>query len=443
MRTEGKHFLNVQAGEWTYLLVFIAIAASNMISLEATYVVSTDGFLGELGANSFPLLWIVDMSLILIATAFYSLVIDRWPRKTLVEWMILALAILYLVIWALFTYGVPGRFLFPVLYLVAEQQLMLFPIAFWALGNDYYSVSQTKRLFPLIAAGSVTGGIIGNGLAISSATFFAERGVGSYELLVANALFLLASYLLLRIAGRDLNPSKRQAAHATARETLQEGWDFVRNVDAFRYLTLAMLGVGFALTIIEYHFFLMSQELQNFATFYPIFRIGQTVLTLIVQGLLASAIIKRIGLKNVFTVLPVVCGGMIGFAFALPGMVGAAGARLLARVFAYGLDEPARKSLQGLIPDERRGRVSAFLDGYLYAAGTIVASILLIILLGISSAGWLAPRITILVYLGVGLLIAAGAILSAWLLRKTYDTSMLNWRLARRRRRSSSIQLDL
>ncbi len=443
MRTEGKHFLNVQAGEWTYLLVFIAIAASNMVSLEATYVVATNGFLGELGANSFPLLWIVDMSLILIFTALYSLVIDRWPRKMLVEWMILGLAMLYMTIRMLFSFGVPGKFLYPVLYLVAEQQIMLFPIAFWALGNDYYSVSQTKRLFPLIAAGSVAGGIIGNGLAISSATIFARLGFESYELLVSNALFLMISYVLLRTAGYDLNPSKRQAAHATARETLQEGWDFVRNVDAFRYLTLAMLGVGFALTIIEYHFFLMAQDLKDFTTFYATFRIGQTILTLILQGVLASAIVKRIGLKNVFVVLPVVCGGVIGFAFALPGMVGAAGARLLARVFAYGLDEPARKSLQGLIPDERRGRVSAFLDGYLYAAGTIVASILLIILLGISTAGWLTTQTTTLVYLVIGVLIAVGAIISALLLRKTYDNSMLNWRLARRRRRSSSIQLDL
>jgi MFS family permease len=217
----------------------------------------------------------------------------------------------------------------------------------------------------------------------------------------------------------------------------------VRNVDAFRYLTLAMLGVGFALTIIEFHFFLMAQNLKDFTTFYATFRIGQTILTLILQGVLASAIVKRIGLKNVFVVLPVVCGGVIGFAFALPGMVGAAGARLLARVFAYGLDEPARKSLQGLIPDERRGRVSAFLDGYLYAAGTIVASILLIILLGISTAGWLTTQTTTLVYLVIGVLIAVGAIISALLLRKTYDNSMLNWRLARRRRRSSSIQLDL
>jgi hypothetical protein len=327
---------------------------------------------------------------------------------------------------------------------MADQQLVLFPLAFWALTNDTYSVAQTKRLFPLIAAGGVIGSILGNGLAAGSVSLFAPRGLGSYELLVANSLLMLVAYLVFSVASRNLKLSPRQdTTMPHVRDTIKEGWDFVANVEAFRYLALAMLGVGFAMTVIEFRFLEVSfQEVTQFQTFYGLFRIGQTLLTLVVQGFLAGRLIERVGLRSVFLVLPAVCLSVISGVLALPGLVSIVVARLLGRVGMYAVDEPARKSLQGLIPIERRGRVSAFLDGYLYAVGTIVACLLMAGLMGAEALGWLHSQVTVRIYLGLGAVILIGAIVSAWRLRATYDTSMLNWRLARRQRRSFSLDID-
>jgi len=448
VNADRSPLLNVRQGEWTSLAVFVAVLAANAVSLEVSFVLATSGFLNRVGVRQLPLLWLVDMSIILLGTALYSLVVDRWRRRALVQWMVVILAGLYLLVRVLLACGAPDWLTYPLLYLMADQQLVLFPLAFWALANDLYAVAQTKRLFPLIAAGGVVGSVVGNGLAAGSASLLARLGLGSHDLLVVNAALLLGSYLLFQVARGHLNPSSRRAATMpNVRDTLKEGWDFVRNVASFGYLALTMLGVGFALTVIEYHFFATASDAfpspARFQTFYGLFRIGQTLVTLAVQGLLTGRIIQRVGLKSTFLLLPTTCVSGIALILALPGILGVAVARLAGRVLLYGLDEPARKSLQGLIPEERRGRVSAFLDGYLLAVGTIAACLLLIALLGVTSAGWVGPQMTAWTYLLLGLFVAAGALVSAWRLRTVYDKSMLNWRLARRRRRSISFDLDI
>jgi len=446
MKERVLSIFNIRPGERTPLLLFTLILFANMLSLETTFVVATSGFLSQIGVEQVPILWLVDMTIILVGTAGYSLVIDRLPRKTLLQWLIFSLAMVYLLIRVLFTYNTPDWLTYPLLYLLAEQQFLLVPIIFWALANDVYNVSQTKRLFPIMAAGGVIGGILGNTLAASSADFFIQRGLAPYELLLVNALILLISFATFQIFGRQIQTANRQDRSMSAmRETLKEGWDFVKNVDTFRYLTIVMLGMGFALTILEFHFLtITSQTFEGlaFQTFYGWFRVAQTVAILLMQGLIASRIINRVGLKKVFSVLPVSLVVLTLGVLAIPGAIGIITARLLGRVFLFGLDEPARKSLQGLIPDERRGRVSAFLDGYLYATGTIVASLILIALLAAVGVGWLSGNALVWVYLVGGVVIGLVSIWAAQRLRVKYDTSMLNWRLARRRRRSSNFNLD-
>jgi AAA family ATP:ADP antiporter len=98
------------------------------------------------------------------------------------------------------------------------------------------------------------------------------------------------------------------------------------------------------------------------------------------------------------------------------------------------IDEPARKSFQALVPAERRGRVSMFMDSYLFAVGAIVGSLILgaVILLK-SQFGSLEHYY---IYLGIAAAASAVTIWFAFQVRGVYDASLLNWRLKRRQRAS-------
>jgi MFS family permease len=448
---QGKSkILNVRAGEWASLVLFALVIASNMFTLEITFIISTSGFLELIGSDQLPLLWFIDMFTILVGTTLYSFVIDRWNRKKLMQGLLFGVVIFYLLGRLMFVFNVPEWITYPALYLIAEQQMLLLSIVLWTLANDVYAPAQTKRLFPLIAASSVIGGVLGNALAASSTTFLERNNLEAFDLLVVNiGIMALAFFGFWIFRSRLKRVDRRDKTIEGGISVLKEGWDFVKNVASFKYLAITMLWTGFALTIIEYLFLnTASSEFQGleFQAFYGYFRIIQTLLVIFLQGVFAEKIIDRYELKRVFMFLPAVSILLVvsGYSVLLgAGLIGVLIARLLGRVLLSGLDEPARKSLQSMIPDERRGRVSAFLDGYLFAAGTIVGSLVLMGLFGAGNLGWLPESLLPWIYLSLGLVAAILSLWSANRMRKEYDSSMLNWRLARRKRRGSDIPLDL
>ena len=87
-----------------------------------------------------------------------------------------------------FTFRVPGALNYAVLYIVAEQQFIFFPLFFWVLANDIFDPAQARRLFPFIAAWSFIGKILGSLLTYSSPTLFERLNIASEEVLVINAL---------------------------------------------------------------------------------------------------------------------------------------------------------------------------------------------------------------------------------------------------------------
>jgi len=414
---------HIRPDERRALILFSLIMFINMLTLEGSFVVSTGGFLDTIGPNQLPLLWIIDMALVILGTTLISAVIDRWPRKQILNWILFGLAFFFLFIRTLFAYGIPTWGAYPFLYMIAEQQLMVIPIIYWAMANDIFNIQQTKRFFPLIAASGVIGGVVGNILAVSLANYFSSQGQESYEILIINSLLLFLLFVVFQVLGKRVHSTARQAREGdTLRKMLTDGWDFVRNVEVFRYLAIAMLGVGFALTIIEFNFLdVLNANFSGtqFQTFYGLFRIVQTATIVMVQAVLASRLLNLLELKRIFIILPIFCVMIFLTAFIFLGVYAIAVGRLVGRTILFGIDEPSRKSLQGLIPDEKRGRVSSFLDGYLYAIGTIVASVLLMILAWGASAGWLPENVDTWIFLGLGGFVS---MVSIWAIRKLWQT---------------------
>ena len=88
-----------------------------------------------------------------------------------------------------------------------------------------------------------------------------------------------------------------------------------------------------------------------------------------------------------------------------------------------------------MVPEERRGRVSVFMDSYLYSAGSIVGSLITgaIIFVGMRLG---LPQYYY-AYLAAAVAAAGIGLWAALRLRQVYDSSLLNWRLRRRSHRSS------
>jgi hypothetical protein len=436
----------LQPQETSLVLILACLLLSNSLARQIADVVAVSGFLSVVGVNQILLVWVVDMGLTILVTALQSLIVDRCNRVRLIAWMSFVYAVLLLLLRLLFALRVPSGVSYTVLYLLAEQQLLFFPIVFWILANDLLSLAQAKRLFPLIATGNFVGQILGLGIAATAPTLLSQIGLGTEELLTFNGfIYLFACTLVATTLGKfRIRQTTRKPE--TAIETLTEGWEFVCEVPSFRYLMLAVIGVNICLTVFEFRFLVVTQstftDISSYQQFYSLFRLTLISIAFLTQGLLTSRVIASIRLKNAFLLLPIAqLLAAVGMTI-MPGVTGGVGGFTLSKLTQCTVDESARKSFQSLVPEERRGRVSLFMDSYLFAIGTLIGCLLTgaIVLMGIR----LNLSAYAYGYLGVAILTSGITVWSVWKMRSVYDSSLFNWRLKRRQRGASVLdKLDL
>ena len=416
------------------------ILFGNSMARQVSGIVAVSGFLDASSVNSMLLVMGIDYVLVLLVGGLQSLIVDRFNRIKLMAWVSLGFAVVFVVLRLMFAMGSPGWLNYSVMYLIAEQQLVLFPVIFWVLANDIFSFVQAQRVFPLVASWSFIGKLAGIGLAWIAPNLFEWLGIQSEEILLFNALVYLIGFLLVVGGLRQVKVRPIIQQNASVKENLTEGWDFVRGVDSFRFLMLAIIALAVADTIIEFRFLVVTDALfvgqLAYQQFYSAYRLIATLLGFAVQTFLTGWLIKRMQLKNVFLIFPLVVLLGAGGAFLYPGLWAILAAMLTVKLVRETVDESGRKSIQSLVPEERRGRVSTFIDNYLPAGGTILACLVTgaIVLVGL----WLGRDLH-LVYLAVAWLCGAFALWAVLKMGKVYESSLFNWRLKRRQRVSDTL----
>jgi MFS family permease len=230
--------------------------------------------------------------------------------------------------------------------------------------------------------------------------------------------------------------------HVSAREAITEGWNFVKEVPSFRYLMTSMVAIAIVMTFLEYHFLATTDQeyaqMGNFQTFYSLIFLAQTLVAIVLQAVVTGRLINNFGLKNTFLVMPVTALVCVGWALGIPGLTSAAGAYLVGKLALNSVDDIARKTLQALVPEERRGRVSMFMDSYLFATGVIISAVIIGAILIIRPT--LLPNYPpYVIYLTIGGILSLIAIWWILKMRTVYESSLFNWRLKRRQRTANVI----
>jgi hypothetical protein len=442
MQTLSKRLFRLQPGEAGLVFVLGLLLLGNALSQQITEITALSNFLNEVGVNQILIVWGIDSVVILLITMLQSLIIDRYSRIVLTRWLLALLGLIFVAMRILFVFQVPKWLSYGLLYVISEQQWLFIPLVFWILANDVFDMSQAKRLFPVIASGGFAGKLLGIGFAaLMPGILRAVPTLKPEDMLILNTVIYFLIFALFMMGMRRVKVRQAKQVHQSVRETLTEGWGFVREVLSFRYLMFAMIGVSIVITVVDFHFLVVSDRTftgaGSFQTFYSLYRLGLILPSIAVQSLLTSRVIEKIGLKNTFLIMPIIL--LIGSAgiLAFPGIVITTAGIALIRLIQLTTDESARKAFQALVPEERRGRVSMFMDSYLFAVGTVVGCLVTgaVVLAGIvSGASGYAY-----VYLVIAVLASVFAVWATLKMRTVYDSSLFNWRLKRRQRRSDVV----
>jgi ATP/ADP translocase len=140
---------------WSVLLLFLIRTSSILFNNFAE-----TAFLKRFGVEYLPMVMMANSIATFFIMGLLTGIMAKLPGSRLLSYMLVfcgvSVAALRFVVPLGFT------FIYPVLYVLKAQYEALLALVFWNLANDLFNTRQSKRLFPLITAGGVIGGIIGS-----------------------------------------------------------------------------------------------------------------------------------------------------------------------------------------------------------------------------------------------------------------------------------------
>ncbi len=330
----------------------------------------------------------VGQTLILIPMTYvYGLLSQRVGRIKLITIVTLVFASNLLLFFGLSLAGVAIGLAF---YLWAGVFNMMVIAQFWSFAADVYTEEQGKRLFAILGIGSTVGAVAGSGIAA-----LLVRPVGIYGLMIAAAVFLLASLGLTAIVNR--REERRIASHALGKPVQVEaplgkegGFSLIL---ADRYLLLIAV-LAFTLNCVKTNgeYILDRTLLQHVKDIMPHgvnakafsqMAIGQfkaeyflytNIATVVLQLFVVSRIIKYLGVRVALFVSPVLL--LFGYSGAVlfPVLNLVYAVKIAENTLDYSLGNTSRQALWLLSSRDDKYKAKSVIDATIVRAGDALAA---------------------------------------------------------------------
>jgi hypothetical protein len=240
---------------------------------------------------------------------------------------------------------------------------------FWLLANDLFHAREAKRLFPLIGAGAILGGVVGGAL-----SGWLARPLGS-----ANLLYLVAGELVLAAVTSQL-AWRRRPAHLSAEAKkyarkpprFTEGLSLLRSHKYVRLLALMMVCMTVSMTFVQWQYkgiakLHFGSHRDEMTAFFGVLAAVLNAGSFVLQMFGTPRLLKRFGVKAGLRVLPI--GFLVGatalLATAKMPMLAlwAAGlAVLLSDGFRFSVDKASVELLYLPIPRATKDQAKPFVD---------------------------------------------------------------------------------
>jgi AAA family ATP:ADP antiporter len=261
-------------------------------------------FLGRLPASQLP--WVY----LLIAVTSVGLMQwqARYPiarsNRLVLAALVLGSGAVTAALWALLGAHSPPWVLY-LLYVWAGVFATMVVTRFWLVVEDVFTVTQAKRVFAIIGAGSVLGAIVGSGLARGLSEVVDPR----HFLLFAAGILGLTGLLPMALLHTAEETRGRDAEHRHPSHALH--WKQALRTVLHRPYVKRLLGLvvvsTIALTFVDYLFkSIVARQLEgtDLASFFATTYLALNLLSLLFQLTLVSVLLRSFGLNRVLGLTP-------------------------------------------------------------------------------------------------------------------------------------------
>ncbi len=328
------------------------------------------------------------------------------------------------VFWYLARGYAQNAWVFPLIYIWVGLFGVLAPAQVWTLANYSLTTREAKRVFGLVGSGGICGWIFGGFL---SARAGHVKGLDTENLLLAMGVFLALSAVLVVLIWQAKEKADAGATEPAERLTPKAGprlRDSLRLVGASRYLrTIAILvwASSFITTIAGWQFKAIAKQVlvekNLLASFFGEFNFYAGIISLLLQLLLTSRLLRRFGIGPALLIVPLaLMASSVGVLLwgTLAAVVMLKGSD---QVLRYSVDKSSMELLYLPVDPAVKVQVKSFIDTVIWRLGDGLAG--LAVLIFATYLHWSASGIS-----RVNLVLIPGWIIAAVLARRYYVATL-------------------
>jgi AAA family ATP:ADP antiporter len=277
--------------------------------------------------------------------------------------------------------------------------LNLFIISvFWSLMADSFAEGEAKRFYGIIAVGGTLGAIAGPAI-----TAWLATRIGPMNLLPISATFLgTAAVLAILIPRRaDAPPEQKIGGSILAGVRLA-----LKSPTLLRIALIIICYTTISTIIYFEQADIVKQAIRDSGErtrYFALIDLTNNILTVLVQALITSRVLTRLGLRVALVVHPALIGAGLAALAVFPRLAFVAALQVIHRVGEHGFTRPGREVVFTTVDPEERFKAKNFLDTFVYRGNdalmawligglhSIGAGVSTIAALGVAvAAGWAA-----------------------------------------------------
>ncbi|MCP4684266.1 MAG: hypothetical protein GY867_02360 [bacterium] len=352
--------LNLQQGELGRALLMFLYAFLLMSAYLILKPVRNSLFLDRFGADQLVYMYMIIAVTATPIASFYGWSASRTSLPRLVGATTLFIVVNLAIFWYLI--GQQFSWLVYVFYVWVSLFGVFTTSQLWLLANYVFDAREAKRIFPMIAAGAILGGMMGSLLT----NLFAVM-VGTENLLWLCVGFMLVCFGILMAVWR-MRPIDGVGKDKKKKQSRALG-GMLPVILKSRHLTLLTLMVSLTVivsTFVDFQFNKVVKDAfedkDKLTAFFGAFFFALSVVSLLLQLLLSSRILRRFGIGMAILFLPV--GLLLGSAaiFIAPVLASAILVKISDGSFRYSINKTGLELLYLPVPAAVKSRVKALID---------------------------------------------------------------------------------
>lgn len=373
-------------------------------------------FFKRYGIEYLPIMYLVLSVSLCFFSIIYATVADRFPAEKIFRYLFIALSGMLVINWGLMSFS-ELDVVYPVYFLIYEIASEIFIIHAAHYLSQNFLLVQSKRLAPLIMAGTQVGIIVG-GIFLANISYF----VGIQNILLIWCLVMTLSTVLLyqwhKVYGNShyFRPSPKSANKFKQAVTdVAQGVRLMQSSKLLKALSFALFFMVITFYILVYSVNVIYTETftteESLSSFFGVLTAVNGTLALLLQIFITNRAIRHFGAKQVklwFPVASVVSylGLLVSFTFPFALL-----ASFSKDVIMNAFRNPVRGIIFNAIPENIRGRARA-------------TALFVVMPLALSICGallWLMQSMAAPEYfVGLGLAAALGYLIYALRVNKAY-----------------------